>query len=308
MQGFSRSKDEAVSPVIGTILIIALTIVIVGIFASVLLGYNAGEPAPILGISIGQEGNIITVTHLNGAVLPAGTYKILVDGVEKDFGATGIFSPGMTLRWDSGTEAVGTVSVVYTGTDGGETVLMQKTIGKAGSGGSGESGGGGDLSILHANGHTYTLSNYYGQWSEFKEIVSGTISGRSTPDRGEILYEDGKYWFVYDPCWVSKENASDSTYTVQDFNNYIISPSRWYPCMIEILKDESVLTSADFSSGTTFKPEVLPLELGKLYTDGTDLYMYNYIDPTSTDKLDHYTPPSTWSTWEWVNIGTISSS
>ena len=84
---------------------------------------------------------------------------------------------------------------------------------------------------------------------------------------------------------------------------------RWYPCMIEILKDEHVLTSTDFISGTTFKPEVLPLELGKLYTDGTYLYMYNYIngiDPT--DKLDHYTPPSTWSTWEWVNIGTISSS
>ena len=74
--------------------------------------------------------------------------------------------------------------------------------------------------------------------------------------------------------------------------------------MIEILKDEHVLTSADFSSGTTFKSDVLPLELGKLYTDGTDLYMYDYIGPTSSVKIDYFTSTSP---WEWVKIGTISS-
>ena len=53
----------------------------------------------------------------------------------------------MTLTWDSGTEAVGTVSVVYTGMNGGGSVLMQKTIGKAG----GNGGDGSQLahSILH---------------------------------------------------------------------------------------------------------------------------------------------------------------
>ncbi len=106
------------------------------------------EPAPIAGISIGQQGDTITARHLNGEVLPPGSYKILIDGVDKtaNFSASGAFSPGMTLTWDSGTEAVGTVSVIYTGMNGGGSVLMQKTIGKAGGngGGEGNEGSGGD--------------------------------------------------------------------------------------------------------------------------------------------------------------------
>jgi len=70
-------------------------------------------------------------------MLPEGSYKILVDGVDKtaNFSATGAFSPGMTLTWDSGTEAVGTVSVIYPSDKGVPTLLAEKTIGKAGSGG-----------------------------------------------------------------------------------------------------------------------------------------------------------------------------
>ena len=70
-------SEDAVSPVIGTILLVALTLILVSIVAVVVMGFNAGESAPILGVSIGQEGNIITVTHLNGAELPAGSYRIL---------------------------------------------------------------------------------------------------------------------------------------------------------------------------------------------------------------------------------------
>jgi len=294
-------KGDAVSPVIGAILLVALTVVLIGIIGAVLMGFGMPEPAPILGIAIGSQGNIITVTHLNGAELPAGSYKILVDGADKTaaFGGTVDFGPGIQLRWDSETEKVGVVSVVYTSEKGVSTLIAEKRIGKAGS-------GGGDLTILHADGHTYSLSIFDGQWSEFKVIVSGTISGMNTPGR-EILYQDGKYWFVYDPCWLSKENALDSTYRVEDFNTYITTTTtgRWYPCMIEILNNEHVLTSADFSSGTTFKPEVLPLELGKLYTDGTNLYMYNYINATyPTVKTNYFTSTSS---WEWMNIGTISS-
>jgi porphobilinogen synthase len=132
-------KEDAVSPVIGTILLVALTVVLVGIIGAVLMGFGMAEPAPILGIAIGSQGDMITVTHLNGAELPAGSYKILVDGVDKtaSFGGTRDFGPGITLRWDSGSEAVGTVSVVYTSEKGVSTLLAEKRIGKAGSGGGG---------------------------------------------------------------------------------------------------------------------------------------------------------------------------
>lgn len=63
-------KEDAVSSVIGTILLVALTVVLIGIIGAVLMEFGMAEPAPILGISIESQGNIITVTHLNGAELP----------------------------------------------------------------------------------------------------------------------------------------------------------------------------------------------------------------------------------------------
>lgn len=143
MSSVRVSRNDGVSPVIVTILLVALTAILVGIVGAVLMGFGTQEPAPILEISIGQEGNITTVTHLNGVVLPAGKFKIMVDGVDRTatFGGTGDFGPGMMLSWDSGAEKVGTVSVVYTGKTGKPMLLADKKIGKAGNGG-GDGGGG----------------------------------------------------------------------------------------------------------------------------------------------------------------------
>ncbi len=70
-------------------------------------------------------------------MLPGGSYTILVDGVDKTaaFGGDVEFGPGITRSWDSGSEAVGMVSVVYTSDKGVSTLLAEKRIGKAGGGG-----------------------------------------------------------------------------------------------------------------------------------------------------------------------------
>ena len=83
------SNNDGVSPVIGTILIIAITIVLVSMVGAVLMGFGTPEAPPILGIKIASHGNMMTITHLNGAVLPAGHYKILVEGINRtaNFGA-----------------------------------------------------------------------------------------------------------------------------------------------------------------------------------------------------------------------------
>ncbi len=291
MQGFSRSKDEAVSPVIGTILIIALTIVIVGIFASVLLGYNAGEPAPILGISIGQEGNIITVTHLNGAVLPAGTYKILVDGVEKDFGETGDFRPGMTLRWDSGTETVGTVSVVYTGTDGGKTMLMQKTIGKAGSGG--------DIKILEINGIKFDLSNYWGaEWEDIVEEAKNLPSGWNaiTLIRHKIYYGEGEYWFnLNDGLRLTKDEANLNP-SLSEFNQ--AHPNKMTHIIITRILTPDNTTNGPGTGERTFNADVRPVNKGTLYCSDTKLYLYVGKKPITIFSSGRI------NDGEWIQIGT----
>ncbi len=270
MQGFSRSEDEAVSPVIGTILIIALTIVIAGIFASVLLGYTAGEPAPILGISIGQEGNIITMTHLNGAVLPAGTYKILVDGVEKDFGATGIFSPGMTLRWDSGTEAVGTVSVVYTDTSGKSTVLVQKTIGKAGSGGSGFE-------------DRYTIITRV-NWQTFLDEVNASQGGL-TLGNGIVYVDNGEYWASYDNQYMQKSDAASNP-TIGTYVEYRINHNL-SPGLLKINISNKIFTSADIIDSNHWKNGVV-ITQGSLFEDDSGklfIWVRTYF-PIPSDKTN----------------------
>jgi len=297
MQGFSRSKDEAVSPVIGTILIIALTIVIVGIFASVLLGYTAGEPAPILGISIGQEGNIITVTHLNGAVLPAGTYKILVDGVDKttNFSAAGTFSPGMTLRWDSGTEAVGTISVVYTSDKGVSTLLADKKIGKAGSGGEAE------LGVLVLGGKKYTITSTWEQWTEYK--ANDDNQNKNIP-MNLIFYQDGEYWYVVQPNYLSKIDAENPDFTIQMFNAL-------YPSNGDVIVNiNQSIGNLFYESDTTLYPSdpnvrVLDRQatVGALYIDSNnDLYIYSHLTDPISYFATYYIGP-----YQWYKIGTLSS-
>jgi len=289
MQGFSRSKDEAVSPVIGTILIIALTVIIVGIFAvgifaSALLGYNIAEPAPILGISIAQEGNITTLTHLNGEVLTAGSYKILVDGEDKtaDFGGTVNLSPGMTLTWDSGTEAVGTVSVVYMGMNGGETVLMQKTIGKAGSGGGGFE-------------DRYTIITRV-NWQTFLDEVnaSSTAPGLRFV-KGTVYVDNGEYWVSISNERLSKADAAKNP-SIQE---YMADNPR--KKLVKINLSQKIYTESDMNPANfedPWKSAPYP-EIGSLYEYAGSLYMD--IIPSSGP----YNPTRDPNTTTWVKIANI---
>ncbi len=124
------STNDAVSPVFATLLIIFLSIILISILATVLIGFEIPEQAPIVGISIGHQDDVITVTHLNGEMLTKGSYKILVDGVDKtdEFGADCNLCPGMTLQLDVESADIMAVSVVYIGTNGGETVLALKNF------------------------------------------------------------------------------------------------------------------------------------------------------------------------------------
>ncbi|WP_167815654.1 type IV pilin N-terminal domain-containing protein [Methanocorpusculum sp. GPch4] len=288
------SKNEGVSPVIGTILLVALTVVLVGIIGAVLMGFGMPEPAPIVGISIGNQGNIITVTQLNGAVLPAGSYTILVDGVDKtaEFGGDVDFGPGITLSWDSGSEAVGTVSVVYTGTSGGETVLAQKTIDKAGSRA--------ELGVLVLGGKKYTITSTWEQWSEYK--ANDDNQNKNIP-MNLIFYQDGEYWYVVQPNYLSKINAENPDFTIQMFNAL-------YPANGDVIVNIDQSNSNLFYESDTI-PTADPNErdldrqanVGALYIDSNnDVYIYSHLtDPISYFATYDIRP------YGWYKIGTLSS-
>ncbi|MDO5843888.1 MAG: type IV pilin N-terminal domain-containing protein [Methanocorpusculum sp.] len=129
----SPSKsDDGVSPVIAMILIVGLTVGLIAISLAVIMGLTAvPNAAPVLGLSIELvEDKYIYISHLNGAVLPLGSYAILVDDKDKtsDFHPKVDLTPGTRLKWECD-GAVGDVSVVYK--SGGDTTLLaQKHIGK----------------------------------------------------------------------------------------------------------------------------------------------------------------------------------
>ncbi len=285
------SKNEGVSPVIGTILLVALTVVLVGIIGAVLMGFGMPEPAPILGISIENQGNIITVTQLNGAELPAGSYKILVDGVDKtaEFGGDVDFGPGITLSWDSGSEAVGTVSVVYTSDKGVSTLLAEKRIGKA--------GGGGNIKILEIGGNTFDLSNEWGdEWTNIvaqaKNLTYPEASILINPYK--VYYDGGDYWWVRNSgLRLTKAEAdldpSLDTFTATHSNDLVK------------IKHDRLLTYDDTEFawvGTVqFLAAVKPVNTGTLFTNGPILYVW-----ADNDDAENF-GPGVLAAWQWAEIG-----
>jgi porphobilinogen synthase len=292
------SKDDAVSPVIGTILIIALTVVLVSISAVVFLGFGMAEPAPILGISIGQQGNVISVTHLNGAELPAGTYKIIVDGVDKtaEFGGTVNFGPGITLTWDSGTEAVETVSVVSTSDKGISTLLAEKTVGKAGS------GGGADPMILLAAGQKYLISDavWGGVWKNLRDEANAT--GSITLPNNNVYYDGEYHWWAITsfgvPPYTLSEAEAQTTSNITIFTE-LPQHDEWIK-----IDTSKVFTYKDGEwEGWHIVFKDNKPNTGALYCDNdTKLYVWaaNFLAGTfDTTSINPY---------GWVNIGALVSS
>jgi len=293
------SKNEGVSPVIGTILLVALTVVLVGIIGAVLMGFGMAEPAPILGISIGQQGNIITVTHLNGAELSAGTYEILVDGVNKttEFGGTVDFGPGITLSWDSGTQAIGTVSVVYTDTSGRETVLAQKNIGKAGSGIIV------DPKILSSAGQTFLISDavWGGEWQDIRDEANAT--GSITLPNNNVYYDDEYHWWAITSSGVLPYTLSEAE--AQTTSNITLFTE--LPLHDEWIKIDSskVLTPEDgtpytYSGGGILFPTTIVK--GTLFCKDSILYVLDHS--TGTTRFESEATSGT----GWKIIGALVSS
>ncbi len=278
-----------------------MTVVLVGIIGAVLMGFGMAEPAPILGISIGHQGNIIKVTHLNGAELPVGTYKILVDDVDKtaDFMGDVDFGPGITLTWDSGMEAVGMVSVVYTGTNGGETVLAQKNIGKAGSGVV-------NHQILEIDGTEYALLDSVwdggGEWQNILDEANESTTGSITLAEDKIYY-DGTYWWArnYHGYSLTTDQAQNDLNIAEYMEDVGTGTEGW----VKFNTTHVRVGSIDTYPPEAFRGKLVFYELvttGTLLYNDTKLYLWSSNFPTTDFYPDDASQP-----WGWNQIGTLYS-
>ena len=98
------NKEDAVSPVIGVMLMLVVTIVIAAVVAAFASGLGTdmeSTPTAVFDVEIGATSNNVKVQHLSGENLLISKMSVKVQYGDKSGDATfseqGFFTPGMTL-------------------------------------------------------------------------------------------------------------------------------------------------------------------------------------------------------------------
>ncbi len=115
---------------IGALLLVAVISLAVSIAGVTILSSVNTSQVPAVTFSLANESKNVTIVHTGGDPLPAGSYRIYVDGKDQtvSFSPTPSATPfqtGTTLRY-AGDSLPRDVMVVSLGADGRETMLVQK--------------------------------------------------------------------------------------------------------------------------------------------------------------------------------------
>jgi hypothetical protein len=126
-----RVKDGAVSEVVGAILLIAISVLAIGIV--ILFFFSAPLPTSVPSFSglVTNSSKTVYITHEGGDTLRVGQFRILVDGVDETYNFTksirGNFSVGQVMNATL-PRMPGRLVMVFNTSWGGETVLMSATL------------------------------------------------------------------------------------------------------------------------------------------------------------------------------------
>ena len=133
------ADDNAVSPVIGVILMVAITVILAAVIGTFVLGLGdqVQQTSPTSSITFEQSGTdvdaVVTVNHDGGDALQPGNIKILIGNVEKTSmsswaGGDSEISAGDSVTISDGTPSADlsansfgsgtTIKVVWTSSDG----------------------------------------------------------------------------------------------------------------------------------------------------------------------------------------------
>lgn len=94
---FERTDDDrAVSPVIGVILMVAITVILAAVIGTFVLdlGQSAGKSAPqaSLSVTVNQNTDNVTVKHTGGDAIDQSQTRVMID-----------FNNGTTMTWEPAT-------------------------------------------------------------------------------------------------------------------------------------------------------------------------------------------------------------
>ncbi len=95
-----RLDNRGVSPVVGTILLVAITVAIAGTVGYFAMTQSPGQPAPTVSVEFDnvQDGNDrFTITHLGGDNVSIANLSVKVGGTSWDIEESGSFAVGDVL-------------------------------------------------------------------------------------------------------------------------------------------------------------------------------------------------------------------
>jgi len=145
-------QDDAVSPVIGVILMVAITVILAAVIATFVLGLgdNLSNTAPQASFGFDYADDAtdeLTIVHEGGDSIEQGELDAAVSGAQKDGGTGGVtytsdlFSDGTTKVSAGDSEIINkddfdgsgdldlsgaTVRVIYSSSDGGSSATLGK--------------------------------------------------------------------------------------------------------------------------------------------------------------------------------------
>ncbi len=132
--------DTGVSEILGALLLIAIVSLAVGIIGVAILSSTETSQIPSISVRITNVSRTIYLAHEGGDSLPAGYYRIYVDGTDRTDSFTDtssginanstVFKAGMVLKSDGyflpPDQGPRIAMLVYRGPDGAGAVLVTK--------------------------------------------------------------------------------------------------------------------------------------------------------------------------------------
>lgn len=119
--------ERAVSPVIGVILMVAITVILAAVIGTFVIGLGdqVQETAPNAQFTFDWDGDDVTITHDGGQEIDAETDDLrVVDSEGSEIGSfDGIVTAGSSEELSTGVAVGETIRVVWEGADGTSATL-----------------------------------------------------------------------------------------------------------------------------------------------------------------------------------------
>lgn len=135
LKNFFRSDDRAVSPVLGVALLIAITVILAGVVAFVVLGVDQNNAeAPSASLDFEQNGTDVVLSHTGGSALPAGEIDVKIieaaggSATLADVDPTAVLTTGEEVVIANNAETGDKIRVVWNDPNSDREVLLGEYV------------------------------------------------------------------------------------------------------------------------------------------------------------------------------------